>query len=727
MSFQPGLQVSETVVYRSVLSFPSGSAGGLDSLRPQHLKDLLACPTIGNSLLSGLTEFINFVLAGGIPTAAAPSFFGAFLVALNKKDGGVRPIAVGSTLRRLASKAACAWITKEVTADLIPLQLGCGVPHGAEVIAHAARRVLGQASPNTVMVKIDFYNAFNCISRSSIMKIVADRYPSLLPYVRSAYYEESNLVFGDVIIPSAEGVQQGDPLGPLLFCIVIQPLLQRLTSAFKIAYLDDVTIAGSVDEVTADLHTLQARSADLGLCLNLKKCEVISHNSESVDQVLRVAPLMKCVRVEDATLLGTALSSSAINDVFNEKLDFLSRMESRDAPYLLRHSLAIPRLVYLLRTSACFEFDGLQVYDDAVRDVVSRVLNLRLSDANWLQASLPVSAGGLGIRSAVMLALSAFLASCAGSADLTRAVLPHNVGENEDNLIEGAVHKWRARADDAEVPTAQAAAIQRNWDGPCVTAAGRHLDDDATTERDRARLLACRSRGAGAWLHAVPMSSVGLRMTNDSVRIAVGLRLGADLCLPHKCVCGKTVDAKGIHGLSCTRSAGRHARHNAINDIIQRSLAAANIPAMREPPGIFRSDSKRPDGMSLVPWSRGRMLVWDATIPDTLAPSHLGETSRAAGAAARKAENGKHAKYAALDRGYIFIPVAVETLGAFAAASWRFIGELGARVAAAQENANAAAHLKQRVSVAVQRGNAASVLGTMNAYFIPNNNNTVDV
>ncbi len=43
----------------------------------------------------------------------------------------------------------------------------------------------------------------------------------------------------------------------------------------------------------------------------------------------------------------------------------------------------------------------------------------------------------------------------------------------------------------------------------------------------RARLLALRSSGSGDWLETMPLSSIGLMMDNDSVRIAVGLRLGA--------------------------------------------------------------------------------------------------------------------------------------------------------------------------------------------------------
>jgi len=102
------LLVDENEVRRAVLSFPSGSAGGPDGLRPQHIRDMLLCREAGSDFLTALTAFVNLVLAGGCPADVAPVFFGGRLLALKKKSGGIRPIAVGFTLRRLVSKCANA-------------------------------------------------------------------------------------------------------------------------------------------------------------------------------------------------------------------------------------------------------------------------------------------------------------------------------------------------------------------------------------------------------------------------------------------------------------------------------------------------------------------------------------------------------------------------------------------------------------------------------------------
>ena len=72
---------------------------------------------------------------------------------------------------------------------------------------------------------------------------------------------------------SAEGVQQGDPLGPLLFCLTIQPLLMKLQSAFKVFYLDDG--GGSAEDIIRDLRIVEFEAGVAGLELNHAKTELV--------------------------------------------------------------------------------------------------------------------------------------------------------------------------------------------------------------------------------------------------------------------------------------------------------------------------------------------------------------------------------------------------------------------------------------------------------------------
>ena len=180
-----------------------------------------------------------------VPRTVCPYFFGASLVALEKKDGGVRPIAVGCTLRRLAAKTSSNHIMNAMGALLAPRQLGYGTPHGAEAVVHAARLYLDNLQPNEVILKLDFKNAFNTIRRDKMLKSVRSLAPELAPFVYSAYREPSNLFWGEQTLMSREGVQQGDPLDPLLFCLTIHELTIQLEANLCMFYLDDGTLVGA--------------------------------------------------------------------------------------------------------------------------------------------------------------------------------------------------------------------------------------------------------------------------------------------------------------------------------------------------------------------------------------------------------------------------------------------------------------------------------------------------
>jgi len=196
------LSVSEVEVRRAVLSFPAGSSGGPDGIRPQHLKDLLACRESGADFLSALTGFVNTMLAGRCPTDLTPIFFGGRLLALNKKSGGVRPIAVGMTLRRLASKCASSYGVARMAHLLSPRQLGVGIAGGCEAAVHSARRYLQTLEPDHIMVKLDFANAFNSLHRSKMLLAIRDYLPELYAFCFSSYSQPSHLYFGSYIISS---------------------------------------------------------------------------------------------------------------------------------------------------------------------------------------------------------------------------------------------------------------------------------------------------------------------------------------------------------------------------------------------------------------------------------------------------------------------------------------------------------------------------------------------
>ena len=720
------LAVQQSDVIEAIKSFSAGSAGGIDGLRPQHLKDLISVHSgePGQRLVSRLADFANVCLAGRVPSSIRPVFCGASLCALVKKDGGIRPIAVGCTLRRLVAKVACRAVREHVAARLAPIQLGFGIKQGTEAAAHAARRFLQVLGPGQALLKLDFTNAFNTLRRDEILRTVEQEIPELYPFVWTCYSEPTHLCFGDYTLSSEEGVQQGDPLGPLLFCVASWKLAALMKSEFNLWYLDDGTLGGDVATLLEDFATVVREGRNLGLQLNTAKCEVITSDVDVVSQFRDIAQDIFHVDPQSAVLLGAPIGGqSATDDVLSAKLIELRRLGERlkllsahDAFYLLKNCFSLPKLAYTLRCAPCYQSDLLSQYDDVIKDTLKAVLNIQLSDPTiWAQAVLPVASGGIGVRLATDVALPAFLSSVVGSAPLVLQVLPERLHASvgtDDALFVTAVTEWQARCASPSLEPPINATTQKAWDVPLVNASVQRLMSAAPTQAGLARLLAAASPHAGAFLQAVPCSSVGTRLDDTSLRIAIALRLGAPVCVPHTCVCGEAVDTSGTHGLSCRQSAGRHARHSAVNDLIKRALASADVPARLEPSTLSRDDGKRPDGLSTAPWKEGRCLVWDFTCPDTLAVSHLDRAVSGPGAVATDAESRKRSKYSSLAATYYFVPVAVETLGALGEEAVAFISDLGRRIAATTGEPRSSAFLFQRLSVAVQRGNAASVSGT---------------
>ena len=260
-------------------------------------------------------------------------------------------------------------------------------------------------------------------------------------------------------------------------------------------------------------------------------------------------------------------------------------------------------------------------------------------------------------------------------------MLPQRLHNASDSALTIALTVWQNQAGpNAAAPDDAHCRFQKSWDVPvCKAQADKGLNA-AQTEADRARLLASKDSNSGMWLKAIPLATVGLKLEDEVVRIAVGLRLGTNICEAHDCACGVRVDSRGTHGLACKYSAGRHPRHGQLNDVICRALQRAQIPAVKEPVGLCRSDGKRPDGVTMIPWARGRCLAWDATVVDTLAPSHISDSATTAGSAAARAEVMKTSKYTDISITHTFIPLAFETLGSWGQQCDGFVRELGRRL-----------------------------------------------
>ena len=161
------------------------------------------------------------------------------------------------------------------------------------------------------------------------------------------------------------------------------------------------------------------------------------------------------------------------------------------------------------------------------------------------QSSLPVKFGGLGICKATDLALPAFLASAHGASTGVLGLLDGLEGDYQELNL--AKDRWRdifspgltLSQDPDTLPYPADLAVQKEWDSILYEDIYKKLLSKETVPAERARLLAVASEQSSNWLNAIPVPNLGLKLDDQSLRLATGLRLGSELVVPHRCTCGQ--------------------------------------------------------------------------------------------------------------------------------------------------------------------------------------------
>ena len=147
-----------------------------------------------------------------------------------------------------------------------------------------------------------------------------------------------------------------------------------------------------------------------------------------------------------------------------------------------------------------------------------------------------------------------------------------------------------------------------------------------------------------------------------------------------------------------------------MNDLIWRAVKKRNSCSQR----ACRTHARwQTTGWSnFDPWTRGKPLAWDVTVPDTYADSHIHDPAIQARAAADRAAINKCAKYRTLKNSHIFFPVSIETGGSWNESAIELVQEIEKRITVVTEDLRETSFLFQRLSFSLQRGNVVSFLGT---------------
>ena len=389
---------------------------------------------------------------------------------------------------------------------------------------------------------------------------------------------------------------------------------------------------------------------------------------------------------------------------------------------LLRSCLGLPKFNFCLRTCKPGELaPSFQSFDGLLRDSLCALLGAQVDELQWMQASLPVSMGGLGLRNASPHSAGAYLVSLAHATPIIESVFPTATIRLRHAealvLLNTQVSPTSAFSFDdlkskhqIHVTHAVDSRIQE------LTLAL------ASSPRDKARLGCASLPHSGDWMNALPSFAFNLHMPGAEFRTAMKYRLGIPIYHGDgKCpACNANSDSFGDHAIACGYQGERHSRHNIMRDEIFNTAKAAGLNPTKEERGIIDEDDSRPADVKIPMWIRGKDVAYDVTVCSPLSASYVQRSAREASHTLNTSFENKHRKHGDHCRrqNVAFFPLPVQTLGSWhpeAAVELRRIGDALAKRSPGDDK-TVIRHFFQRLGIVLQRGNAHLLLSRQPSY-----------
>lgn len=627
-------RVSESLVLRKLNEFSKGTATGPSRISADLLKSLMKSPPARLILLPCLTSFVCFLLRGGaLDLHSTRSFItSARLLALPKGPSDVRPIAIGETLRRLTAKIGLTLISKEVEDFLIQgKQTGVGVARATEGLGHVIRRLIEEKETeecDKFVLKTDFTNAFNCIDRVTFIQMIRTHFPDLLPWVLTCYRNESVLEFHDSKIRSTTGAQQGDPLSPFLFCLVVHKLLEELKEIPDLAhitqawYIDDSAIFGDLKSLNRFMAEVVSRGPQYGLYPNAEKFELIYQGNQKPlesDEEKELFPTLAAIRpshvirYSDATILGAPCGRSEEVRAWLERkrADAQTVMESvtdlgdiQIGLLLFRKCLGSAQISHVGRmVPPSHLWEHAAWWDHGVRDDFQAITGVTLETEYAKSLTfLPVREGGFGVKSFQLSLTSAYISASLAADSLCQRLLGRVI---PDLHLQGAIELYNSQVLPDQITqenTLRARPLsQRQLSVPASVAYSKQILSAVSDAREISTHLHYTNPHSMVWLEALPIPGQGTVLNNEVVRFAIRTRANLNVSRQTECPaphCSKQMDALGDHSVNCKWAGDLTKTHNQVMHFVAESLRRAGYPDVETEPRDYLLETDRDHSIS---------------------------------------------------------------------------------------------------------------------------------
>ena len=434
------------------------SGPGPTGMRPEHLRDMLACKRrrVVNRLLRALHATEVMAAAGTLPDTWK-WMLNSRLVFIAKKHGPKpRPVRVGEVWRRAVAKHSLHQHSAKIRQCMLEAhQYGVSIPGGADILIHT-RSVMEESlrvDPATgvwAVVDVDFVNAFPSLEWEAVDQSMVRALPELAPWTRWCHEGA-----GDILLPSGgvhrahRGAEQGDPHGSLQCGVVLAEVAREATAefvrrkgsdrpgCFTAWYCDDGQAVCRPVDVDLYLECLDAAAAQVGATRGEGRdvkthVRLVGHpdairafGAAAEPEAWITERVRRTCQLDSPNspfeVLGAIVGpDAACEEQFLERVQKLRELhtsltEVADPATELtlgRACADVSRAVHLLRASgSILPETAMEEHDAALDEFIARTLGGDLAQQSLAQATVGVAQGGLGFRRASDLASPAFLAS----------------------------------------------------------------------------------------------------------------------------------------------------------------------------------------------------------------------------------------------------------------------------------------------------------------------------